>query len=310
MHDHSAKHGHGHGHGHGAPASFGRAFAIGTLLNAGFVVAETVFGFAANSVALVADAMHNLGDVFGLLLSWGALWLSQRPPSGRRTYGWGRSSILAAFANAVILLVGIGAIAWEALRRLHHPEPVGEMTVAAVAAAGILVNGGTALLFMRGRESDLNVKAAFFHMAGDAAVSLGVVAAALLTLATGWLWLDPLTSLAIVLIVGIATWSLLADSANLAMDAVPAGITPDDVRACLEAHPGVLEIHDLHIWALSTTETALTAHLVCHSGSEAAPPLGAIASELSRRFGIGHATFQVESTDGAASCSLRPETVV
>ncbi len=310
MHAHSAGHEHGHAHNHGAPASFGRAFAIGTLLNAGFVVAEVVFGFAANSVALVADAVHNLGDVLGLLLSWGAIWLSQRPPTGRRTYGWGRSSILAAFANAVILLVGIGAIAWEALRRLYHPEAVGELTVAVVAAAGILVNGGTALLFMRGRQHDLNVRAAFIHMAGDAAVSLGVVAAALLTHATGWLWLDPLTSLAIVLVIGISTWSLLLASMNLAMDAVPAGITPGEVRACLEAYPGVSEIHDLHIWALSTTETALTAHVVCRSGLGAAPSLAALAADLRSRFGIGHATLQFETMDEAACCTLRSETVV
>lgn len=310
-HDHGGHaHSHGHGHSH-APASFDRAFAIGTTLNAGFVAVELVFGFAANSVALVADAVHNLGDVLGLLLSWGALWLSRLPPSQRRTYGWGRSSILAALGNAVILLVSIGAIGWEALRRLAAPEPVAETTVVIVALIGILINGGTALLFMRGRENDLNIRSAFIHMAGDAGISFGVVLSALLTRMTGWLWLDPLTSLAIVAFIGWATWSLLVDSSNLAMDAVPPGIVPEDVRRMLEGMPDVLEVHDLHIWALSTTDTALTAHIVCDVTSAGrSPNLDELAARLRSAFGIGHTTFQIETPSDAETCGLRSEQVV
>lgn len=315
MHDHAPGHGQGHAHGHGyghahTPASFDRAFAIGTGLNAVFVVIELVYGFAANSVALIADAVHNLGDVLGLLLSWGALWLSRQPPTRRRTYGWGRSTILAALGNAMILLVSIGAIGWEAIRRFASPEPIAETTVVVVALIGVAVNGATAMLFMRGRTDDLNIRAPFLHMAGDAGVSLGVVLAALLIGATGWLWLDPLTSLAIIAVIGWSAWSLLIDSSNLAMDAVPAGITPEHVREHLEAYPGVSEVHDLHIWALSTTETALTAHLVCVAGGNDAPPLGSIAADLRQAFGIGHATFQIESEEDASRCRLRPESVV
>jgi cobalt-zinc-cadmium efflux system protein len=303
-HDHGGHQGHGHHHG---PASYDRAFAIGVALNAGFVAAEVVFGLAANSMSLLADAAHNLGDVLGLLLAWGAAWLSRRPPTARRTFGYGRSSILAALINATVLLIGVGAIGVEAVQRLLAPEQVGEVTVMVVAAIGIFINGATALLFMRGRENDLNIRGAFLHMASDAVVSLGVVIAALLIRLTGLLWIDPVTSLVIVVVITVGTWGLLRDSVALAMDAVPGGVAPQAVRDYLAAQPGVSEVHDLHIWGLSTTETALTVHLVCDD-TAARPHL--MAGALQERFGIGHATVQVETLEDAALCRLRPDHVV
>jgi cobalt-zinc-cadmium efflux system protein len=316
VHDHS-QHSFGHGHGlpdahaHDGGTSHDRAFALGTALNAGFVAAEIGFGLAVNSIALLADAAHNLGDVLGLLLAWGAAWLGRRPPTRHRTYGWGRSSILAALANAVVLLISVGAIAVEAMRRLLAPEPVGELTVMAVATVGILVNGGTALLFMRGRKHDLNIRATFLHMIADAAVSLGVVLSALMIALTGWVWLDPVTSLAIAVVITVSTWGLLRDSVHLAMDGVPDGIAHGAVQDYLMALPGVVEVHDLHIWGLSTTETALTAHLVCAGeGDDGKQLLRRASAGLQRRFGIGHATFQIESGEDAAYCRLRPDDVV
>jgi cobalt-zinc-cadmium efflux system protein len=300
----------GHHHHHHPPASHDTAFAVGAILNAGFVVAEVGFGLGVNSVALLADAAHNLGDVLGLLLAWGAAWLGRRPPSPRRTYGWGRSSILAALVNATVLLVGVGAITVEAIRRLFQPEPVGEMTVVIVAATGVVVNGVTAWLFMRGREHDLNIRGAFLHMAGDAAVSVGVVVAALLIGLTGWLWLDPVASLLIAAMIVASTWSLLRDAVNLAMDAVPGGIEHDKVHAYLLTLPGVVEVHDLHIWGLSTTDTALTAHLVCAREQAGTALLDRAAAGLQRRFGIGHSTFQLEDDADAELCRLRPHDVV
>jgi cobalt-zinc-cadmium efflux system protein len=299
-HDHSHHHVH---HGHD------RAFAIGAALNLGFVVAEIMFGVLANSMALLADAAHNFGDVLGLLLGWGAAWLARRPPTRRRTYGWGRSSILAALLNATILLIGVGAIGVEAVRRLQSPMPVLESTVILVAAAGIVVNGATALLFLRGRSHDINLRAQFVHMAADAAVSAGVVLAGLLILLTGWLWLDPLTSLAIGAIIVVTTWGLLRESIDLAMDAVPGDVAHDAVQDYLVSVPGVLEVHDLHIWGLSTTQTALTAHLVCADPS-AERTLHDVTTELRDRFGIGHATLQIETDADAELCRLRPHDVV
>ena len=268
-HDHDHDHDHnGHGHAHGglghshAPADFGRAFAVGTALNIGFVVVQVVFGLYAHSLALLADAGHNLGDVLGLVLAWWASHLVKTAPTERRTYGLGRSSILAALANAVFLLVAVGGITWEAIRRFNDPAPVAGGTVIWVAAVGIAINTGTALLFMSGRKGDLNVRGAFLHMAADAAVSAGVVVAGVAILWTGWQWLDPVTSLVINAVVVWGTWGLLRDSTNLALDAVPAGIDTAAVRGYLESLPGVEAVHDLHIWALSTTQTALTAHLV------------------------------------------------
>jgi cobalt-zinc-cadmium efflux system protein len=309
-HDHHHHHGHGHDHGHGSTGGgHGRAFAIGTALNVGFVVAEVVFGLAANSMALLADAAHNLGDVLGLLLGWGAAWLGGLPPTRQRTYGWGRSSILAALLNATILLIGVGAIGVEAVRRLLAPAPVAEVTVILVAAAGIVVNGATALLFMRGRDRDINIRAQYLHMAADAGVSASVVVAGLLILLTGAQWLDPVVSLGIAIAIVVTTWGLLRESVDLAMDAVPGGVPHADVQEFLASVPGVVEVHDLHIWGLSTTETALTAHLVCADGPNA-HSLHAVTHELRDRFGIGHATIQVETGDDAELCRLRPHDVV
>lgn len=314
-HDH-AHHGDHHGHEHGssghshAPTSFGRAFAIGTALNAGYVAAQVFYGLAAHSVALLADAVHNLGDVLGLLLAWGAAFLATRRPTADRTYGWRRGTILASLVNAIVLLLSCGAIAAEAVGRFGDPQPVAGNTVIWVAAIGIAINGATALMFMRGREGDLNVKGAFLHMAADAAVSAGVVVAGLLIQLTGWLWLDPATSLAIVGVITIGTWGLLRDSVNLAMDAVPRGMDPVKIETVLRALPGVVEIHDLHVWGLSTTETALTAHLV-RDGSGDPDGLIEQACDLLRdEFGIGHATLQLETAVSAEACELRPETVV
>ncbi len=313
-HEHAHHHAHG-GHSH-APASFGAAFAIGAALNGGFVAAEAAFGIAAHSMALLADAAHNLGDVLALLLAWGAAALGRRAPSGRRTYGWGRSSILAALVNAVVLLIGVGAIAVEAVQRFFAPAPIASVTVMWVAAAGIVVNGLTAWLFRSGARSgdqDLNVRAAFLHMAADACVSLGVVLAALLILWTGWLWLDPACSLLIAAVIVAGTWGTLRDSVDLAMDAVPSRIAAPEVEACLRALPGVVEVHDLHIWGLSTTETALTAHLVCAAqaqASEAEDLVQRACRELGERFRIGHATLQVESVSLAERCRLRPADIV
>ena len=297
-----------HDHDH-APGTHDRAFAIGAGVNLAFALIEIGFGFAANSVALIADAVHNLGDVLGLLLGWMAVWLHRRPPTGRRTYGWGRFSILAALGNAAILLISVGGIGIEALHRLHAPAPVASGTVMLVAAIGILVNGGSAVLFLRGRHDDLNIRAQYLHLAADALVSLGVVIAALGMRLTGWGWLDPITSLAIAAVIAHSTWAALREAADLVMDAVPAGVSPLAVRDWLMGLPGVTEVHDLHIWALSTTETALTAHLVYDNSLEDRRPHD-LAAELRRRFGIGHATVQIESDADAALCRLRPNDVV
>ncbi|MEO8161233.1 MAG: cation diffusion facilitator family transporter [Arenimonas sp.] len=310
-HDHASP-GHDHhgddpqrfGHDH-APTSFGHAFALGTALNVGFVLAETWYGLAAHSMALLSDAAHNFADASGLLLAWGAAHLATRQPTRTRTYGWGRSTILASLINAVVLLVGCGGIAWEAVQRFGDTRAVASTTVMWVAALGIVINGATALLFMRGRHTDLNVRGAYLHMAADAAVSAGVVVSALLIGATGWSWIDPAASLAIVVVIVAGTWSLLRDSFGLAMDHVPAGIDLADVESAFLALPGVVEVHDLHIWALSTTEIALTAHLV-QDGSADSHALIGLASELARqRFRIGHSTIQVEALASAEGCGQR-----
>lgn len=301
-HDHS-HHDHTHGGQHDS------AFALGAALNLGFVVAGVGFGLAANSMALLADAAHNFGDVMGLVLGWGAAWLGRLPPTQRRTYGWGRSSIYAVLLNASILLIGVGAIGVEAVRRLLEPQPVTELIVVLVAAAGIFVNGVTALMFMRGRGADLNIRAQFLHMAGDAGVSAGVVVAGLLIQVTGWQWLDPLASLGIAVVIVLGTWDLLRESTDLAMDAVPSSVEQEEVQAYLASAPGVLEVHDLHIWGLSTTENALTAHLVYADGS-ADHRLQDLTTGLRERFGIGHSTLQVETSADADMCRLRPHDVV
>jgi cobalt-zinc-cadmium efflux system protein len=308
MPDHHHHH-HDHHHDHAPTGEYDRAFAVGTVLNLGFVAAGVGFGLAANSMALLADAAHNLSDVLGLLLGWGAAWLARRPPTRHRTYGWGRGSIFAVLLNATILLIAIGGIGVEAVHRLVTPQPVSDLIVMVVAAVGIIINGATALMFMRGRGDDLNIRAQFIHMAGDAGVSAGVVVAGLLMRLTGWTWLDPLSSLAIAVVILIGTWGLLRESLDLAMDAVPPGVSQNEVEAWLAALPGVHEVHDLHIWGLSTTETALTAHLVC-ADDGAQQRLPDLSSQLQERFGIGHSTLQIETNADAELCRLRPQHVV
>ena len=302
---HHHDHDHSHGHSH-APKDFGPAFGIGIVLNVGFVAAEAVFGLFAHSMALLADAGHNLSDVLGLAAAWGAATLARRPPSHRFTYGLGASTILAALFNATVLMVVVGGIAWEAIHRFAAPQPTAGATVMLVAAAGILVNGLTAALFISGRKQDLNVRGAFLHMASDAAVSAGVVAAGLVITFTGWLWLDPAASLGVVVVIVWGTWSLLRDSVAMSLAGVPEHVDTGKVRAYLAALPGAAEVHDLHIWSTSTTDTALTAHLVMPAGHPGDDRLHAICSELHDRFGIGHATLQVE-TGAGGDCRLAAE---
>jgi len=315
-HDHHGGSGHNHGHSHGigghshAPADFGRAFAIGVGLNTAYVAAEAFWGFSVHSVALLADAGHNLGDVVGLLGAWLASRLSKRGPSAGYTYGLRRTSILAALANAIILLVATGAISWEAIRRMITPEPTGGLVIVAVGLAGVVVNGVTAWLFMSGRKVDLNIRAAFVHMAADASLTLGVAIAGGVIMVTGWERLDPAVSLVIAVVIVVGTWGLLRHSVNLSLDAVPPGIDQDEVERYLRGLPGVAEIHDLHIWGLSTTETALTVHLVRTEAGSDGELLHRIAREMRDRFEIGHATVQLETPQAARLCELRPDNVV
>ena len=320
-HDHAHGHDHeGHGHSHGlghnlgghhhAPANFGKAFAIGIALNLAYVIGEAFYGVIAHSLALLADAGHNFGDVLGLAGAWLAVLLGKRRPSGRYTYGLRRSSVLAALGNAILLLVVTGGIAWEGVRRLLDPEPVGGSIVMVVAAVGVAVNGATAFLFMAGRKDDLNIKGAFLHMASDALVALGVVIAGAAMLLTGWLWLDPAISLVVSAVIVAGTWGLLRDSMNLALDAVPPGVDPAKVAAFLRKLPGVAAVHDLHIWGMSTTETALTAHLVRPGAGLDDDMLHEACKELREHFRISHATFQVENGAGAHPCALQSDEVV
>ena len=305
---HHGHHGHHHGAHHHGAASFSTAFAIGTALNLAFALVELGVGFFANSLALISDALHNFSDVIGLLLAWGGAWLATRQPTASRTYGYRRASILAALGNAALLFAATGAILTEGGRRLLAPEPIATNVVVWVAAIGIAINTATALMFMRGRDHDINVRGAFLHMAGDALVSLGVLIAALLIGWTGWLWLDPAISLAIAAVILLGTWRLTRDALNLALDAVPAGIDRHAVEAYLAGLPGVTEVHDLHIWAMSTTETALTAHLVRPNAGLDDRLLADAAHELGHRFGIRHCTVQIEA--GSAECPLAPAHVV
>lgn len=288
-------HHHAHGHHTHPKPDYNRAFVIGITLNVGFVIIEALFGFLNNSLALLADAGHNLSDVLGLILAFGASWLVRRRPTPRYTYGLRRSSIMAALLNASFLLVAMSAIAIEAIRRFSNPTPVNGSTVIGVALVGIVINGITAMLFMSDRDRDLNIKGVFLHMASDALVSAGVVLAGIAILKTGWLWFDPVVSLIIVAVIVAGTWNLLRDSVNLALDAVPEGIEPQAVRTYLAELPGVVGVHDLHIWAMSTTETALTAHLVMLTGSPGDAFLSRITMELHDKFGIEHTTIQVET---------------
>lgn len=301
--------GHHHEHSH-ATNNYNRAFIIGVVLNTGFVAVEAFYGIFANSLALLADAGHNLSDVLGLLVAWGASMLSRRLPTNRHTYGFRRSSILAALFNAVFLLLVTGGIAWEAVQRFLNPHPVAGSIVIGVATVGIAINTITALMFASGRDRDLNIKGAFLHMAADAIVSLGVVLAGIAIVATGWLWFDPVVSLIIVAVIVYGTWQLLRDSVNLALDGVPPGIELLAVRTYLEEITGVAEVHDLHIWAMSTTETALTAHLVMPEGCPSDAFLSQICQQLHDLFGIEHSTIQVETGDRNYPCNLAPHHTV
>lgn len=300
-------HDHDHHHDHGGVRN--RAFGWGIALNFGFVVVEAIFGLRAHSVALLSDAGHNLGDVLGLVVAWSAAMLATRPPSRRHTYGLRRGSILAALANALLLVAATGAIAWEAATRLRHPSEVHGVTMIAVAAVGVFVNGGSALLFMRDRERDINVRSAFVHLAGDAAIAAGVCVAGGVILATGWSWVDPVVSLVVCVLVLASTWGLLHGSMALALDAVPSHVDLEAVRRYLNDLPDVTGVHDLHVWPLSTTEVALTAHLVMPSSEGAPTFLARVAEELHERFEIDHATIQIDP-DEAPACSLAPDDVV
>ncbi len=298
-----------HEHSHG-PANYNKAFAIGVALNIAYVLVEAGFGWRTNSLALLADAGHNLSDVLSLLLAWAASYLVQIGPSARRTYGWRRSSIIAALLNALLLLVAIGGISWEAIRRFGEPAEVPGGIVMAVAGFGVLINTATALLFMKGRSRDLNIKGAFLHMAADAGVSAAVVLGGLAISLTGLVWIDPAMSLLVVAVIAIGTWGLLRDSVNLSLDAVPAGIDVGAVEQYLRELPGIVRVHDLHIWAMSTTESALTAHLVKPDGRIDDPLLQQIQTELHDRFEIEHMTIQLECGDGECSCALEPRSAV
>ncbi len=298
-----------HGHLH-VPRGHDRAFAAGIALNLVFVVVEAVYGVLAHSMALLADAGHNLSDVLALALAWGASVLGRREPSPRFTYGLGSSTILAALVNAMLLMLVVGGIAVEAVQRLMNPVPVTTMTVIWVALCGIVVNTATALFFLRGREHDLNVRGAFLHMAADAAVSLGVALAGVGMLYSGWTWLDPVTSLVIAVVVVGSTWGLLRDSVNLSLHAVPPRIDTLLVQEYLRGLAGVAEVHDLHIWGMSTTETALTVHLVMPGGHPSDDFVAHISNELRERFHVGHATIQIETGDPLYPCPLAPDHVV
>jgi cobalt-zinc-cadmium efflux system protein len=309
-HDHGHDH-HGHSHGLGGhshvPTNFGRAFALTTALNLGLVVVQVVYGLIADSMALLADAGHNFGDAIGLILAWIAYTLGRVRATERFTYGFRSASILSAFANAILLLVATGAIVWEALRRMSAPPEVAGMTVIIVAGAGIVINGLSAWILMAGQKHDLNIRGAYLHLVADAAVSVGVVLGGAVIVATGWNWVDPAVSLVIAVVIVWGTWSLLRESFELSMQAVPKGIVLADVRAYLEALPGVGSVHHLHVWAMSTTENALTVHLVFPAGHPGDAFLSRICQDLSTKFRIHHPTIQVEMAEGA-SCAIEQPT--
>ena len=307
--DHEHDNGHGHAghrhHQHFAPDRLDRAMAIGVGLNTAFVIIEILAGFASGSLALVADAGHNAGDVVGLLLAWGASSLARRPPTLRYTWGFRRSTIYAALANAVLLIAACGGILWEAGHRLREPVPVAGPWVVAVAAAGVVINTLTALLFLRGSHADANVRGAFLHMAADAAISAGVVVAGIVIAFTGLTVIDPLVGIAITLAILVGTWGLLRESIDLALDAVPRGIDPGAVTECLAAIPGVTEVHDLHVWNASTSEISLTVHLVVPDGDGHQRVLAAAADDLRSRFGVAHTTIQLECDEACLGCPQR-----
>ena len=304
-HAHDKEHSHGHhhhGHHHHAPASYNRAFAVGISLNIGFVAIEAFFGWQADSLALLADAGHNLSDVLGLILAWSAMFVGQLQGTDRHTYGWRRASILAALINAIVLLVAMGAMAWEAIHRLQQPVVVAGATMMWVAGIGVIINGITAWFFMRGSD-DINIRGAFLHMAADALVSLGVVVAGFAYLVCGWAWLDPVMSLIIALVIISGTWGLLRQSLHLSLDGVPEHIHLADVRQYLLSLPDVSAVHDLHIWAMSSSEVALTVHLVMPEGRGYDGFLQAVTEELHDHYHIEHPTIQIVAAPFTKSCS-------
>lgn len=303
---HNHNHG-GHGHNH-APVNYGLAFGVGIILNTIFIFIEVIYGVIGDSLALLADAGHNLSDVLGLIIAWIAVWLGKKGPSEKRTYGFKRSSILAALFNAIFLLVALGAIAWEAIQRFSSPQPVEGKTVIIVAIIGIIINTITALLFMSGRKNDLNIRGAFMHMAADALVSLGVLVAGFIILWTGWEWLDPTVSLVIAIVIFLGTWGLLKESLNLSLDAVPEGLNIKAIKNYLSEIPTVLEVHDLHVWGMSTTEAIMTAHIVRSTIEDNDELLKRITKELHDQFGIEHTTIQIEK--GTFNCSQQPDTTI
>ena len=293
----SASHDHSH-----APANFNAAFAIGIGLNIVFVAIEAFYGWKINSLALLADAGHNLSDVIGLVLAWGGALAGKLRPDARHTYGWKRASILAAFINALLLLVAMGSLVWEALHRLQSPEPVEGVTIMVVAGVGIVVNTATALLFMRGREKDLNIRGAFLHMAADALVSAGVVIAGALALWFGWTWLDPVVSLLIAAVIVVGTWSLFRQSLHLLFDGVPESVDLLQVKSLLESLPGVDRVHDLHVWAMGTSEIAMTAQLVMPDGPAGDAFLQNATKQMHDRFEIEHVTIQIVQVPFTVPC--------
>ena len=286
-----------HDHSHQV-SNYNRAFAIGVMLNVIFVAIESGYGFAAGSLALIADAGHNLSDVLGLLLAWGGSLLATKPATEKSTYGFRKVTIMASLASAVLLLVAMGSIAWEAIGRFFDPKPVEGMTVILVAAIGVVINTITALLFISGQKNDLNIRGAFLHMAADAGVSFGVVVAGIIIMVTGWLFIDPLISLIIVAVILVGTWSLLRDSMRLAIDSVPEGIDMPEIKRYLTGFENVYQLHDLHVWPMSTTEVALSVHLVVVNESSNNDFLPKLQKQLHERFGIGHSTIQIERQDG------------
>jgi cobalt-zinc-cadmium efflux system protein len=301
-HDH---HGHDHGHHHhGDPNTMGRAFAIAIVLNTAFVGIEFFYGVLANSTALMADAGHNLSDVLGLMLAWGAAILAKRAPNGRYTYGLRSSSMLAALFNAMLLMAACGGIAWEAVQQLIHPDPVAGLTVSVVAGVGILINGFSAWLFMSGSKDDINIRGAYLHMAADAAISLGVLVAGVIVRYSGWNWIDPAVSMLIVAFIVYSTWSLLTQSMRMVLAAVPDNVDRTGIEQFLRSRPGVTGVHDLHIWAVSTTETALTAQLVTPAGHPGDDALDDISRHLREDYAVQHSTLQIRLGATAHQCGL------
>lgn len=296
-------------HNH-TPRNYSKAFAIGITLNIIFVIIELGYGLAYDSMALISDASHNFSDVLGLMLAWGAAYLMTKKPTLNRSYGFRRVTIMASLVSSVLLFIGMGAILWESIARIGIPQPVSGVSILVVSGIGFVINGITAFMFYSGKDSDLNIKGAYLHMLGDAGVSLGVVVAGITIIFTGWFWLDPVISIIIAIIIIISTWDLMQDSLNLIIDTVPSDVDPAGVRNFLRNLPEVKDLHDLHIWAMSTTENALTVHLVTYGLSDNDRFLMYVSDELSKRFGIHHSTIQIEKEFSEEACRQKhPDTV-